>query len=106
MSRIVQALEDGSIVVDPSNAAGIVQYLIFELADGDIRKQLEFNDKIDMVWKLRTLHNTATGLQQLHSREIAHQDVKPSNVLSFGNQGSKLGDLGRAAHKNHNAPHY
>jgi eukaryotic-like serine/threonine-protein kinase len=106
MSRVVQALEDGTVQVDEHSPAGIVQFLIFELADGDIRKQLEFNSKINIVWKLRTLHNAATGLKQLHTREIAHQDVKPSNVLCFGNEGSKLADLGRAAEKTQNPPHY
>lgn len=106
MSRVVQALEDGSVTVDPNNPAGIVQFLVFELADGDIRKQLQFDKSLDLAWKLRTLHNAATGLQQLHAREIAHQDVKPSNVLSFGADGSKLADLGRAAEKTQNPPHF
>ena len=37
------------------------------------------------------------ALQQLHSVQIAHQDLKPSNVLVFDDQHSKLADLGCAS---------
>ncbi len=47
---------------------------------------------------LRSLHQSAVGLQELHLTGIAHQDLKPSNVLVFPVDGSKLSDLGRAAH--------
>jgi serine/threonine protein kinase len=41
-------------------------------------------------------HHVATGLQQLHFSEIAHQDVKPANILVTENQTAKIGDMGRA----------
>jgi eukaryotic-like serine/threonine-protein kinase len=45
-------------------------------------------------------------LQQLHAAQMAHQDVKPSNVLVFAaEQKAKLGDLGRAWSKDMPAPH-
>ena len=44
----------------------------------------------------RTLHHIAVGLQQLHGEGIAHQDLKPSNVLFFETFGAKLADLGCA----------
>jgi serine/threonine protein kinase len=76
-------------------AIGIVPYLIFELADGDVRSKLNFSEKLDFAWKLRSLHDIAVGLQQLHNVNVSHQDLKPSNILLF-NQNSKLGDLGRS----------
>ena len=42
----------------------------------------------------------AVGVQQLHNIGIAHQDLKPSNVLVFNSE-SKIGDLGRASDKDH-----
>src|SRR5690606_38946951 len=73
-----------------------VYYLIFELADGDVREHINFSDSIDIAWKLRSLHNIVTGINQLHSIDIAHQDIKPSNVFVYDKLTSKLGDLGRS----------
>ena len=52
--------------------------------------------KFDLAFIFRSLHNTAVGLQQLHKNGIAHQDLKPSNVLVF-DKVSKISDLGRAS---------
>ncbi len=76
-------------------AIGIVPYLIFELADGDVRSKIDFSNKLDFAWKLHSLHDIAIGLKQLHYINVSHQDLKPSNILVF-NQNSKLGDLGRS----------
>ena len=51
----------------------------------------------DTAWAFRTLHQIAAGLRQLHSIGVAHQDVKPSNVLFVEADSLKLGDLGRAS---------
>ena len=37
-------------------------------------------------------------MRQLNLARIAHQDLKPSNVLVFAEEGSKIADLGRAWH--------
>jgi serine/threonine protein kinase len=84
------------VEVDRS-AIGIVQYLIFEDADGDIRGRLHLLGLLEVAWKLRSLHHIATGLHQLHGQRIAHQDIKPSNVLVFDGKGSKIADLGSAS---------
>jgi serine/threonine protein kinase len=98
LSRVVHAIESGSILPDPNQPLGKVEYLIFELADGDIRAHLDARPMFDDVaFVFRVLHNVATGIQQLHTAEMAHQDLKPSNVLVFKqNSGSKIADLGRA----------
>jgi serine/threonine protein kinase len=101
LDRVVVALADGTVRV----AGEPVQYLILELADGDARAQARVN-RLDLALMLRSLHHIATGVEQLHRETIAHQDVKPSNVLSFdGGTLSKLGDLGRAAYVGHTPPH-
>ena len=53
----------------------------------------------------RSLHHIAVGLQQIHGQGIAHQDLKPSNVLVFNGNNSKIGDFGRSAYKGHIPPH-
>lgn len=82
----------------------IVPYLIFDLAEGDIRKRLDFSTKLDYAWRLKSLHDIAVGLKQLHQIEVSHQDLKPSNVLVFSSE-SKLGDLGRSMCKDIDGPY-
>lgn len=106
LSGIVNLYEAGQYDSENSgNPAKIIYYLIFELADGDIRRELTTNGFKDGYWKLSVLHQSATALVQLHGVDIAHQDLKPSNVLSFEkNNRFKLGDLGRCNSKKIAAP--
>ena len=101
MDRVVRAMDSGTIVVDNS-PMGKVPYLIFEEADRDIRSQMDKpGQDSQLAWKLRSLHHISVGLKQLHGSDIAHQDVKPSNVFIFRaeaeNRISKIGDLGRVS---------
>jgi len=109
MSRVVVSVTDGVVDVADSLPSR-VNYIIFEWADGgDIRMLLDEMEAIDDAIALRSLHHMATGLKQLHSNHIAHQDLKPSNVLNFrGSEGattSKLGDLGRSTDQSTPAEH-
>ena len=72
-----------------------IYYLIFEKADGDVIDAMKESVKMDFAWRLRSLHSVAVGLQQLHTAGITHEDIKPSNILTFdGNKTTKVGDLG------------
>lgn len=107
LSRVITAFDDGAVTVQGMPPPSTVQYIIFELAEGDIRTQMNQADELDIAWALRSLHQMAVGLQQLHSISVAHQDLKPSNVLLFaGRTSSKLADLGRAAAEGQKPPHY
>ena len=102
LDRVVVSIGDGTVRI----AGEPVQYLILELAEGDARVLADAGRRFDLAWMLRALHHVATGISQLHREGIAHQDVKPSNVLSFdGGKISKLGDLGRAAVIGQAPPH-
>lgn len=74
---------------------GTVPYLVFELAQGDIRKTIDFSDALSYIWRFKSLHEIAIGLKQLHSINVSHQDLKPSNILVFDST-SKICDLGRS----------
>lgn len=101
VSRLLDAGYDNF----PGYLIANVYYLIFEKADGDVRAHLNFSSLIDNAWKLRSLHNIAVGLKQLHSIGVSHQDLKPSNVFIYENVTSKIGDLGRSLCENLESPH-
>lgn len=103
MSKVVTSIDSGTKKI--ANYSLNAEYLIFELADGDIRRFLKLSGKFENAWILRSLHNIAVGMNQLHTNGIAHQDLKPSNVLVFESETSKIADLGRAIIKGLNSPH-
>ncbi|MCE9657543.1 MAG: hypothetical protein K8R60_03220 [Burkholderiales bacterium] len=99
LSRIVQVLESGKIERDP-NAPPVlrfVPYLVFELAKGDIRSSIDVSTPVSDEWRFFVLRQTTLALLQLHGQSIAHQDLKPSNVLQFAANQLKLADLGRSS---------
>jgi len=101
MSRVTRVLAAEGIHTEESELP--VDYLIFELAEGDVRHRLGDFEENDLAWKLRTCHHIAVGVDQLHSAEVFHQDLKPSNILVF-TDGSKVGDLGSAWFRNQVSP--
>lgn len=106
LSKVVLAIDSGSVRVETGQPWNVVQYLIFELADTDVRAQLDSFQEFDEAWALRSLHNVAVGMYQLHKEGISHQDLKPSNVLLFADGAeSKVTDLGRSIHRNMPGPH-
>jgi serine/threonine protein kinase len=106
MDRVVLALASGDVATGP-NLQDTVPYIIFELADGDVRRRMRLvNDNVKSAWIFKAAQNAAVGLKQLHSAKVAHQDVKPSNVLHFeGQKAFKIGDVGRAILEGVTVPH-
>lgn len=99
LSRVITVLSYGEVQIG-GGAPGPysrVPYLIFELAEGDVRQRLEQMRDLDSAWALRVLQHTTTGLKQLHQMQVAHRDLKAGNVLTQ-KQGEEmvLGDLGCA----------
>lgn len=104
LTRVVRLIDHGETHADPKDAFSSVFYLIFELAECDIRSHVKKHDHRNIAHLLDLMHNTTVAIQQLHNRQIAHLDVKPSNVLIFGQQGAKLADLGRSIKKDQPSP--
>jgi serine/threonine protein kinase len=103
LRRVVIALDSGDTTIP--GYSGPVMFLVFELAEGDTHKIKDATPALAIQrnsdkWWLDTLHCVATGLFQLHGKMIAHQDVKPSNILFFKELDAKIADLGRAVKKN------
>jgi eukaryotic-like serine/threonine-protein kinase len=102
LSRVVRLLESTVVDLDTTaqdpltRAINRVHAFIFELGGQDVRKAFGTPNDEDTAIRLRVLHNVASAISQLHGIGIAHQDIKPSNVLGFSAQ-HKVADLGRAS---------
>jgi serine/threonine protein kinase len=101
LSRVVTAIDHGELTISGKAMGGAVSYIVFELASGDVRGALSREADLDIVLKLDYLRHLITGVRQLHSVQVAHQDIKPSNLLVFEDAANRIGsgkiaDLGRA----------
>lgn len=111
LKHVVRIIDSGKYTVPDSRIpSGMVclpiDYLILEKADESVRDLIDLSTSLDYAWMLRSLHNVAVGIEEMHSIQMAHQDIKPSNILVFGNNNtSKLGDVGRSVSMNISAPH-
>jgi len=101
IKSVIAYIDSGDVTLNEF-PFGDVSYIIYEKADGDIRRVLNLSKKLifteqlkNISLKLKSLHDITVGIQQLHKNEISHQDMKPSNVLSIQGK-SKIGDLGRS----------
>lgn len=107
LGRIIKVIESGRVERDP-NAPPVlrqVPFLIFELAKSDVRPTIDISKQVSNQWRFQVLHQTTLALLQLHKERIAHQDLKPSNVLVFDEKSLKLADLGRSSLQGKAAPH-
>ena len=98
MRRVVHAIADGTVSV-PNTKPSRVSYLIFDEADGDSRDVMDETDPADFAVGLALVRDCAVALGQLHRGQVAHQDVKPANLLGWRQTvgwSAKLADLGRA----------
>ena len=106
-SKVSLPIVHGRVQVpDLNRMEGTVYYLIFELADGDIRGQVDLSNRFDTLWCMRALTDVCLGLWQVHREMIAHQDIKPSNVLMYNKAREfRVADFGRASRLGASAPH-
>ena len=92
--RVIRAIGQGSIPV--KGFTNEIHYMLFELADKDLRDHATQQKTLDTALNMRILHQVALAIEALHYNQIAHQDLKPSNVLVFEEETAKVGDLGHA----------
>lgn len=98
LHKVVIPIDSGKVLVPGFPAViNTVHYIIFDMAEGDIRKFYSFN-QYNFFFIFSSLHNLAVGIQELHAINIAHQDIKPSNALVFDKM-TKISDIGRASSK-------
>lgn len=99
LSRIVNLIGSGDTPTNPKNDYEVAYYLIFERANGSVATLMAGQTDLTVGDFLLLMHQTTVALQQLHNSQIAHLDIKPSNILIFSQKGAKLADLGRSIQK-------
>ncbi|HCV05074.1 MAG TPA: hypothetical protein DG048_20775 [Pseudoalteromonas sp.] len=96
LPNVVTPISAGQIVNNQFPAPlNKVYFIIFEKAECDMREA--FLKAKPSIWRefFKAMHHVCLGIEQLHMNGIAHQDVKPSNILHFKEFKSKISDLGR-----------
>lgn len=104
MDRVCLAIDHGNMMIEHNGTREPVFYLVFELADGDIRNQVFSSEEWPIERKFQLLHHVAVGLSQLHGVKVSHNDIKPPNILAYGSE-HKIADLGQATKEDQTAPH-
>ena len=95
LTRIATILDAGKIE-SPEAVLGRLDYLVFEWVNRDLRSAVPSTGSVDAALAMRLAHQVTAALNQLHGARIAHQDIKPSNILVPGGGTAKVTDLGRA----------
>lgn len=101
MDRVVVAVDFGNTMILGPGGKEPIFYLMFELAESDVRIRVDRRTKFDYIWTLAALHDLAVAIQQLHKGDVNHNDIKPENFLvfkdlTFPERMQKLADLGCA----------
>lgn len=81
-----------------SNSLVFFPFYMMDCADCDLKQFLETND-LDKKEKVLICYQIASGLGELHTIDCYHRDIKPDNILLFGNE-LKIGDLGLIRYRN------
>jgi len=106
LSNVVTAVGFGTVdVPGQGQVQGRVYYLIFELAQSDVRVQMDLRTQLVPAQCLKALKDVTLGLFQVHREMIAHQDTKPSNVLAYEGDQFKIADFGRSSQRGRSPRH-
>lgn len=67
-------------------------WFIMDLADGDLHKDL-MGGRLNFAEKISAFDMVLQGVAHIHEHKYLHRDIKPNNVLRFGNT-YKVSDFG------------
>jgi len=103
---IVEIFDFGTCKLNVSgdkNKRKIKDYLYYtmEPADTDLSEYIKNNPNIDDVTRISLCTSITKGIMQLHKLGYYHRDLKPDNILVFGDNW-KIADLGLIGHRDTN----
>ena len=75
------------------------RYYVMEKADMDLTEFIKTNEDLTLANKILLFGDIVKGVNELHSLDIYHRDIKPDNVFFVGNKW-KVGDLGLIGKRN------
>lgn len=110
MSKVVRMVGHGQLAFQTPTSPDPYNFLclVLERGDGDIKSHVDFHPDRSPYWKLWVLREVALAIVQMERAHLAHNDIKPSNVIRFPSKGIehsiKLGDVGRAVTKSGTGP--
>jgi hypothetical protein len=110
MSKVVKMIANGELVFRRTADAEEYTFLaiVMEKGEGDIKDHVHYAPNQSPYWKLSVLRDVALAILQIERANLAHNDVKPSNVIRFKSNGDshlvKLGDIGRVVRKDGQGP--
>lgn len=100
MNNVIRYIDSGELELEEYTIP-TVTYVVYEISEGKIGDFLQYSSTTDLVVnlgilvdKLKSLHQVAKGVKQLHTNEIAHHNITPQSVEVFEtNSKYKLGAL-------------
>lgn len=110
MSKVLKFIGHEYVSSDGTNNPLMrVSCLVMEAGTDDLRRLFNAKGSGASAWNLQVLRDVSQAIAQLHKGGIAHQDIKPSNVIEVATAGNggklmKVGDLGRVVRKQHAGP--
>lgn len=109
MTKVLKFIGHEYVSSDPNNPLTRVSCLIMEAGTEDLRRLFNAKGTGACAWNLQVLRDVSQAIAQLHKGGIAHQDIKPSNVIEVAGNGKdsntmKVGDLGRVVRRGQTGP--
>jgi len=75
------------------------RYYVMEKAEMDLTEYIKVNEDLSLANKILLFGDIVKGVNELHSLNIYHRDIKPDNIFFVGNKW-KIGDLGLIGMRN------
>ena len=110
MSKVVQMVSHGDLIFKRRSDGEEYSFIciVMERGEGDIKNHVDYAPNQSPYWKLCVLRDVSLAIAQIERANLAHNDVKPSNVIRFQSNGDehsvKLGDIARAVRKDGQGP--